>query len=1167
MNRITAQEVVAWVRQLQIKCDHELTPSEREEQKKYALLVRNPKDKLFLTKVLDESSQIRHSRKLSQRMKLLIDRYGVPEFFNTSDRLMMKLFAAVGYHFDFVAMPIFKAKLRQDTASVIIDESRPHLTNHIAKRRAAGVGLNVNLLGEVVLGNNEADQRYHHYLEALCEPDINYISIKISGIYAQIHPLSYEQSREELVKRVAAIYREAVAHPYVESDGSCRPKFVNLDMEEYKDAELTLDVFKRVLSMDEFKHFTAGIVVQAYLPDAWLFQSELLEFAHQRVAAGGAPLKMRLVKGANLQMESVVSSIKHWENPVLRSKKEVDANYLRIIDRAFLPENARVLHVGIASHNLFSIGYAFLLSEQCGVQNEVTFEMLEGMANQVWRVMRQMGKQIILYTPVVKSEHFLNAISYLVRRLDENTGKENFLSYSFNLQPDTEEWAFLEKQFLAAYDEREASFPAPFRTQNRKLPQPAITDTSHYHPESDTNFDLPQQREWVESIVKEWKCSARDAATVIPVVVGEHEYLNERRQHYFDHSQEESVMIYEVALANLTQVKEMIEVAGRDSAGWSSTPLEERAKLLFGVADQLAAARGNLIGCMAGVTGKTFMEGDVEVSEAIDFCRFYPTSMRTFDALKSVSYQAKGVVLVIPPWNFPLAIPVGGVAAALAAGNRVILKPATVAAPIAFEFARCFYDAGVPKEVLQVVVCDGREPLNYLTAHPSIKQTILTGGTDTALRLLEHAPHTPLSAETGGKNAIILTSYGDRDRAIQSVVSSAFGNAGQKCSACSLFLVEADIYDDPSFRLKLYDAVTSIQCGSAWELNNIVGRMVTNHNDKLPRALELDEGEEWLVPPLFLDRDKYFLRPSVKWGVKPGNYTFDTEIFAPVLAVARVESLQQAIDFVNGLDYGLTSGLQSLNEGERDYWMNSIEAGNLYINRGITGAIVNRQPFGGMKLSAFGPGLKAGGPNYVSSLVEFSESLPIKEGRHPHLYDKVAELYTGEEALRFDAAVESYQRNYREVFAEPKDINQILGESNLLRYLPLREVVLRLTGGESLLDVALVAVAAQTVTTPLIISCASDEVRSEGLELIASATGAMLQTHEESALLANLDDFERIRTVGKPSETMRLAAAKIGKHIASQRVLVEGRIELLHYLKEQSVTYEYHRYGSIPSDV
>ncbi len=493
---ITSQQVREWVMKLYLESEKAITPAERKDQQMYATMIKNRNDKVFLSKMLDESSQIRNNKKLAKRIKRHINTYGVPEFFNPWYRFLFKVYMMGGYHFDFLAIPIIKWQLREQTAGVIINEARPKLTKHLADRFQKQIGQNVNLLGEVVLGNSEADKRYHHYLEALEAPDINYISVKISGIYAQLHALNFEESFPELVERMSALYRKAIAFPYIDEHGVTKAKFVNLDMEEYKDSHLTMRVFKEVLSKPEFKDYEAGIVIQAYLPDAWEFQTELLEFAKKRVAEGGARVKMRLVKGANLEMESVVSSLRGWPNPVLHSKVEVDANYLSILERALEPENAAACKVGVASHNFYSIAYAYLLAEQNGTREAVTFEMLEGMANHLWRAQSELGNQVILYTPVVKNEHFLNAISYLVRRMDENTGPENFLAHSFGLKPDTEEWNFLEKQFVEAMEIKDKiPHVNPRLAQDRRAPYKAVEPIDEtFRNEPDTDFDLRQNQ-------------------------------------------------------------------------------------------------------------------------------------------------------------------------------------------------------------------------------------------------------------------------------------------------------------------------------------------------------------------------------------------------------------------------------------------------------------------------------------------------------------------------------------------------------------------------------------------------------------------------------------------------------------------------------------------------
>lgn len=1136
-NLPTLEEVREWVLKLYTTSEDVITDEERREQHKYAVMVQRPQDKKFLVKMLDESSQIRDRKKLAMRIKTLIDCYGVPKFLNKRDAFLFNLYRSFGHYFDFIAIPVIKKRLRMDTSKVILNEERPKLTKHLETRSKQKIGQNVNLLGEVVLGNGEADHRYHHYLEALEAPDINYISVKISGIYAQTHALNYEESFPELVNRMSALYQKAMDFPYVDEKGGKQAKFVNLDMEEYKDAHFTMRLFKAVLSKPEFKNYSAGIVVQAYLPDAYGFQSELLDFAKARVANGGAPIKMRIVKGCNLEMETVGSSLRGWPNPVRPTKTEVDANYLHLLERALQPENAKALHIGVASHNLFTIAYAYLLSRKLGSSEYMTFEMLEGMADHVWRAQSQLGNHVILYAPVVKDEHFLNAVSYLVRRMDENTAPDNFLTHSFNLKPDTDTWNFLQNQFEEAYRMKDHITHVPTRTQNRLKPYVPVLPSDVMKNEPDTDFDLPVNQEWVRTIFSKWKKTTKDTPEIIPLQIGAETVICEKRHKYMDRCQDDEVCVCEMSQANTEQVKKIIEIAEADPAGWRKTTLEERHKIMYEAANRLGDMRGDLIGCMCAVTGKTVVEGDVEVSEGIDYARFYTTSMKAFASLPDVDITPKGTVLVISPWNFPCAIPIGGIVAGLSGGNTVILKPATVAAPVAQLFAKAFWEAGVPKEALQVVITD-REALSVLTTAPAIKHIILTGGTDTAQNIARSNPATPLSAETGGKNAMILTASGDRDHAIMNAVASAFGNAGQKCSACSLLLVERSVYEDEKFQSKLKDAATSMKVGSVWNSGNVVGPMITNRNEKLLHALELESGESWLVEPRFLDKNKYVLAPTVKWGVKPGSYSFRTELFGPMLSVVCIENLQEGIQLVNSLDYGLTSGLQSLDEGEQKLWKNTIMAGNLYINRGITGAIVNRQPFGGMKLSAFGGGVKAGGPNYCSCFVRIVDKT-----------DSVTDYK------------QSYIKAYEEEFHHARDINNLYGEQNVFRYLPLKSMVLRLFPDDSNAAAQQIAFAAKTCHTPLTISYdPAEEDRASAL----SSTGCSLKAENLQEFLKTMKDYERVRTCSAniPME-MFVEAAQADKYIATAPPVKDGRVELIHYIKEQSISFEYHRYGSI----
>ena len=381
---------------------------------------------------------------------------------------------------------------------------------------------------------------------------------------------------------------------------------------------------------------------------------------------------------------------------------------------------------------------------------------------------------------------------------------------------------------------------------------------------------------------------------------------------------------------------------------------------------------------------------------------------------------------------------------------------------------------------------------------------------------------------------MILSAKGDRDHAIMNACRSAFGNAGQKCSACSLFLVERSVYNDPQFFEKLKDCASSLKVGGVWNTGNIVGPMITNKNDKLEQAFQLEPGEDWLIEPTFVDKKKFIMRPAIKVGVRPESFTFRTELFAPLLAVAPFDTLEEAVKLVNGLDYGLTSGLQSLDEQEQRYWKNHVDAGNLYINRGITGAVVNRQPFGGMKLSAFGPGLKAGGPNYCAQFMVITDKPNSKTDYR-----------------------RSYAEWYEKEFRHARNIQpKIRGEQNVFRYLPLKQgMALRLFGDESLEHIQMVQLAAKTVGTPLTISAEKDH------PLVGKLSGVKIESLK--AFCDSMPQYERIRTISAqvPDEVFE-AAAHCDRYIAQSIPVKNGRIELAIYIKEQSISNEYHRYGS-----
>jgi RHH-type proline utilization regulon transcriptional repressor/proline dehydrogenase/delta 1-pyrroline-5-carboxylate dehydrogenase len=390
----------------------------------------------------------------------------------------------------------------------------------------------------------------------------------------------------------------------------------------------------------------------------------------------------------------------------------------------------------------------------------------------------------------------------------------------------------------------------------------------------------------------------------------------------------------------------------------------------------------------------------------------------------------RGTIVVVGPWNFPYAIPTGGVAAAIAAGNSVILKPAPEAVSVGAWIADQFWRAGVPRDVLQLVVCEDGPVGRHLVTHPGVDTVVLTGAYDTASMFLDWRPDLRVLAETSGKDALVITPAADIDQAIADLVRSAFGHAGQKCSAASLGIVVAEVYDDPKFQRRLCDAVTSLRVGAATDPATMVGPLISAPTGKLRRGLTtLDDGETWLVEPLPLDTpgapDGTSWSPGVRLGVRAGSWFHRTECFGPVLGLMRADDLDHAIELQNAGDYGLTGGIHSLDEHEVDRWLADVEIGNAYVNRHITGAIVRRQPFGGWKRSSVGGGAKAGGPGYVAQFASITDTTdePI-------------------DAARLTVAMRSVWQAY---YCTEHDATGLAAEANVLRYRPLDRVEVRHT--------------------------------------------------------------------------------------------------------------------------
>ncbi|MGA2294276.1 MAG: bifunctional proline dehydrogenase/L-glutamate gamma-semialdehyde dehydrogenase [Acidimicrobiales bacterium] len=1094
----------AKARQLIDDAEKRRTTHERANRRRFARLLRDRSAIEVTMTLTDEVMRVSSLKSAAGILRRAASQASVAGF-GILNATGLRLVAVVSRLVPSIAVKVVHARVRDLSKDLILASEFQPLGRHLATRTGEGIRLNINVLGEAVLGEGEADERLDRVLEMMHRDDVTYVSVKLSSVVSQLTAIDHDGSRERVCTKLRLLYRAAMR------DGV----FVNLDMEEYRDLRLTVDAFRAVLDETEFEALDAGIVLQAYLPDSHGAAEELMTWAQQRHIRRGGHVKIRLVKGANLAMEHAEAQLHGWTPAPFATKAEVDASYLRLLDLLLREQNYPAIRVGVASHNLFDLSWALEVAELRGVLDQVDIEMLEGMATAEALAIANRGVNVLLYAPVTRHDDFAAAVAYLVRRLDENTSDENYLKAAFYIADDPDVFADQQRRFLVSLEQRH-----DVSLVSRRHAAPTQTAGEVFENCVDGDPTNPRYEHDVTSALAEIRTATM---AQIPLAIGGAYVMGEQSEAGHDPS-DHGREWYRYSVATTTQVDEALRLAVAALPGWSARSCDERRKILFRAASVMQDQRARTIAVMARDAGKTVGEADPEVSEAIDFARYYSSH-----ALGEGEPSAIGVVLVVPPWNFPYAIPCGGVCAALSAGNAVILKPAPETVATAWELVQQLWEGGVPRDVLQFLPVRDDDTGRHLVTHDDVGAVILTGAFDTARLFTSWKPDLTLLAETSGKNAMVVTSYADIDLAVKDVVQSAFGHAGQKCSAASLAIVERSIYENPMFIRHLTDAVESLVVGPGYDLASSVGPIIRRAEATLERALtRLDPGEEWLVRPYPLDEEELLWRPGVKVNVQPGSWSHLNEWFGPVLGLMVAPDFLTALDWQNQVPYGLTAGLHSLDEGECQYWIDHVEAGNLYLNRGVTGAVVNRQPFGGWKRSSVGPTAKAGGRNYVNCL-----------RRWPPLHDP-------------GVALKELAAWWQDYGSQARDESGLSVEHNVQRYRhALAPIVVRV-------DEVCAASAADFVRSLADLTGAS--VTFSASTYLDDVHGVTVETVDELVMRSSANSKVRWLSAETPPV---VALLERGVTVDCRHLAQAGFVEGPRWLSEQSVAMTRHRYGNV----
>ena len=867
-----------------------------------------------------------------------------------------------------IAAPV-KAQIVDMASQFVAARTGDELIKQIKKNESLGIATTIDLLGETVINASEADIFLERNLEVLdsvskyyqsnlspCFSDIGShgslprlnLSVKVSALTPDVHPADPQASIHALKARLRPILRRAI------EVGA----FINFDMESYKLKDLTLELFKSIFIEPEFSQKPdIGIAIQAYLRESEVDLTQLIAWARMHKRA----ISVRLVKGAYWDSETILAQQKGWPIPVWQKKPQSDANYEKLT--LLLLDNSDLVTSNFASHNVRSCAHAIVQAELRGIDPKAyEFQALYGMADELKASLLQLGHRVREYCPVGE---LLPGMAYLVRRLLENTSNEGFLRLRNREEASV-------AQLISNPNDAIDSAHEPLKRSAIKTDAFVNVANTDFTQQSSRQMQQLAISEVLNSLGKKW-----------PIIINGKKITDRIWVESVNPAKPSQIIGY-WAKATCKDADHAVEVARASFKVWSQVHLEERVQIILKAAEIMERRRFELNAWEIYEAGKPWLEADGDISEAIDFCRYYAKEIKTLQTQRLTQdvpgerctqlWTPRGVGVAIAPWNFPLAILTGLVVAPLVAGNAVIMKPAEQTTGIASLLMDILTEAGVPDGVLAFLPGSGEEVGAHLVAHGNIDFIAFTGSRSVGCKIWEAAGKVQLGqqnlkkvvCEMGGKNALIIDNDADLDEAIPAALYSAFGFSGQKCSALSRLIVLEEVYE--RFIERFIAACESYPIGDPSMPGTVIGPVIDlEAQTKILNIIEAGKTEAKIAFQGITPKEGYYVPPTVFVNVKASARIAREEIFGPVVAIIKAKSLTEAFSILNDSEYALTGGLFSRSPKALHRAINEIHVGNLYLNRSITGAMVERHPFGGYKMS--GGGTKAGGNEYLQNFL------------------------------------------------------------------------------------------------------------------------------------------------------------------------------------------------------
>ncbi|MBN2479892.1 MAG: proline dehydrogenase family protein [Parachlamydiales bacterium] len=1119
-------------------------------------LLLDLKGKAFFSNIIDQSFRTSNLSRISNQISYLLRVSKIESLFPWTYKIKFFLFKIFAKSFPKILVPLIQTSLKKELSHTLIYADKPFLKKYLQTKKKYN---SFSLITGFCFSKKNIKQNLNYYYDLISTPFIDYIDINIDALYSEKNALSYFSALKTLKENLSKLFKFALKY-----SSEKKPKTLIITSNYYKNYELSIEAFKSVASDLEFKNLKLGITLCAYFPESLEILKDLIEFSKKRDKDQFSAIIVKIKKGSSFNEEQINAAKNNWISPTFIKKYETDANFKKMLHLSCQKENAKVCNIHISTLNVFDISYSLLLIYENDIEPFVFLFLNSGKIESYRKAISSIYKNTYLNINVINKKDYEVAPSFILKVIDETSNLENFITNVLTLSNNSLKFDELKESFELSINEMKNLSSKPKYAYQKNIE--TILRNYLSDNEATTDFTLKENRDLACKIAKD---ASLYKPNHIPLVIDLETIKTNVKGTKIDPCNLDKTL-YQYSLADEAQIEKAIKCAKDNEPLWQKIPLDEKFLILDKIIKKIKEKRIDLIKSLMVDIAKNIEEADTEVSSAIDSINYFKEQIRHLYSIKDIKFTPKGTFIVIPPWGFPLSVAIEEIIGALITNNLVILIPPKEAIHICYEIANIIWEAGISKKYLQFLNCNELLFHNKLMKDKRINSVIISTNSQNAKKLIKLREGFELSAECGGINSIIVSAFCDKEQAIQDIISSAFEFSGQKFSSASILILEKEVYEDEEFLSKLKNAAQNLIVDQPTTIDATVTPLAHDLSVDVKKAFtHLGKGESWLLEPKIDSVNNRVMTPGIKLGVTSKSFTKNHEIYAPILSIMKANDLEHAIELANTSKYGLAASLFSLDPREQYIWQKKIQAGNLSINTKITNTKIKKQPFGGYKESAFGKEYKAGGANYLLHFMNIEqiglpkEKLPVNEWVNSltAFLEKID--LSAEKLGLWYVSVSNYAYWWKKL-KQDYDTCKILGQDNIIRYVPRKLITLRLEEDSFALDALRICAAALTCNMPLEISWSGNkEIEALNWIDLLPILNVLEESKEEFLKRVRSNQIKRLRVIPPASEELKKACANSACCLIDDEVLANGRFELLHYIREVSITYNYDRYGNL----